>query len=49
MSSDGGYLYSDTGASGIVDGFAINSDGTLHALAPVSVPCGADLEGIVAI
>jgi 6-phosphogluconolactonase (cycloisomerase 2 family) len=49
VSPDGGYLYADTGASGIVDGFAINSDGTLHALTPVSVPGGADLEGIVAI
>ena len=49
ISPDGGYLYADTGASGIVDGFAINSDGTLHALTPVAVPGGADLEGIVAI
>ena len=49
VSPDGGYLYADTGASGIVDGFAINSDGTLHALTPVAVPGGADLEGIVAI
>ena len=46
---DGAFLYADTGASGIVDGFAINVDGSLTALTPVLVPGGADLEGIVAI
>ena len=49
VSPDGAFLYADTGASGIVDGFAVNTDGTLNALTSVVVPGGADLEGIVAI
>ena len=48
VSPDGAFLYADTGASGIVDGFAINTDGTLNQLTRVVVPGGADLEGIVA-
>jgi 6-phosphogluconolactonase (cycloisomerase 2 family) len=49
ITSGGRYLFVDTGAAGIVDSFAINADGTLSPLAPVLVPGGADLEGIVAI
>ncbi len=48
VSSSGEYLYADTGATGVVDAFAINADGTLSALTPVVVPGGANLEGIVA-
>ncbi|MEP6660015.1 MAG: hypothetical protein ABJD24_08870 [Acidimicrobiales bacterium] len=48
VSSNGAYLYADTGATGVVDSFAINADGTLSALTPVVVPGGANLEGIVA-
>jgi 6-phosphogluconolactonase (cycloisomerase 2 family) len=49
ITPSGRYLFVDTGAAGIVDSFAINADGTLSALAPMVVPGGADLEGIVAI
>jgi 6-phosphogluconolactonase (cycloisomerase 2 family) len=47
-SSDGKYLYVQTGAVGIVDEFAIHPDSSLHPLGSVTVPGGAGGEGIAA-
>jgi DNA-binding beta-propeller fold protein YncE len=46
-SSDGQYLYVESGATGTVDEFRVNSDGTLVAIGVVAAAHG--LEGIVAI
>ncbi|MEV4559554.1 beta-propeller fold lactonase family protein [Kitasatospora sp. NPDC049285] len=48
VSSDGRFLYAQTGVHGIVDEFAINDDGSLTALGSQTVPGGAGGEGIVA-
>ncbi|MFJ1790922.1 lactonase family protein [Kitasatospora griseola] len=47
-SSDGHYLYAQTGVNGIVDEFAVNDDGSLTPLGSQTVPHGAGGEGIVA-
>ncbi|GAA2813325.1 hypothetical protein GCM10010441_42520 [Kitasatospora paracochleata] len=48
VSSDGHYLYAQTGVHGILDEFAINDDGSLTALGSQTVPNGVGGEGIVA-
>ncbi|GAA1964128.1 hypothetical protein [Microbacterium deminutum] len=48
VSADGRFLYVQTGAAGLVDEFAINSDGTLTRIGSVSVPNAVGGEGIVA-
>ncbi|MGV9270065.1 lactonase family protein [Kitasatospora sp. NPDC003701] len=48
VSSDGHYLYAQTGVNGIVDEFAVNDDGSLTPLGSRTVPGGAGGEGIVA-
>ncbi|MFI6847286.1 lactonase family protein [Kitasatospora sp. NBC_00085] len=48
ISSNGRYLYAQTGINGIVDEFAINTDGSLAALGSQTVPGAAGGEGIVA-
>jgi 6-phosphogluconolactonase (cycloisomerase 2 family) len=45
----GRYLYVQTGANGIVDGFRVGSDGSLTALGSVTVANAAGGEGIVAV
>lgn len=47
-SSDGASLYVQTGASGAVDEYRINSDGSLTQIGSVAVPDAAGGEGIVA-
>jgi 6-phosphogluconolactonase (cycloisomerase 2 family) len=47
-SSNGRYLYVQTGANGIVDEYRIQRDGSLTAIGSVAVPEGAGGEGIVA-
>ncbi len=47
-SSDGRFLYVQTGAAGIVDEFHINAGGSLTGLGSVTVPGSAGGEGIVA-
>lgn len=46
---DGQWLYVQTGASGIVDEFHVNSDGTLTQVGSVTVPNAVGAEGIVAL
>src|SRR5438874_4961716 len=47
LATSGGYLYAETGTNGTVDGFAVNSDGTLTPIGTVAgLPPG--LEGIAA-
>lgn len=48
ISSDGRYLYAQTGANGIVDAYRIGSDGSLTNIGAVTVPGSAGGEGIVA-
>ncbi|MEU1505370.1 beta-propeller fold lactonase family protein [Kitasatospora sp. NPDC005748] len=48
VSSDGRYLYAQTGVDGVVDEFAIDPDGSLTALGSQTVPQGVGGEGIVA-
>lgn len=48
-SSDGQYLYVQTGANGIVDEFAIGSGGVLTEVGTVTIPNGVGGEGIVAL
>ncbi|MER8187592.1 beta-propeller fold lactonase family protein [Kitasatospora sp. NPDC094015] len=48
VSSDGHYLYVQTGVNGIVDEFAVNHDGSLTALGSRPVPGAVGGEGIVA-
>jgi len=45
---DGHFLYVQTGASGIVDAFKVNSDGSLAELGATAVPGAAGSEGIAA-
>ena len=47
-SPDGRFLYVQTGASGIVDEFHVNPDGSLTEIGTVTVPGAAGGEGIVA-
>jgi 6-phosphogluconolactonase (cycloisomerase 2 family) len=47
-SSDGRYLYVQTGAEGIVDEYALGAQGALSEIGSVAVPGGAGGEGIVA-
>jgi 6-phosphogluconolactonase (cycloisomerase 2 family) len=47
-SADGQFLYVQTGANGIVDGFHVNADGTLTGVGSVTVPGAVGGEGIVA-
>lgn len=47
-SPDGGFLYVQTGRNGIVDEFAIGSNGALTSIGSVTVPGGAGGEGIAA-
>jgi hypothetical protein len=48
VSSDGGNLYVQTGAHGIVDEYAIGSDGSLTQVGAITVPGAIGGEGIVA-
>ncbi len=48
-SSDGRYLYVQTGATGTVDAFRIDADGTLTRVGSITVPDGVGGEGIVAL
>jgi 6-phosphogluconolactonase (cycloisomerase 2 family) len=48
VSSDGRNLYVQTGASGIVDEYAIGGHGSLTRIGSVTAPSGAGGEGIVA-
>jgi 6-phosphogluconolactonase (cycloisomerase 2 family) len=48
VSSDGRFLYVQTGAAGIVDEFAIGVGGALSKIGAVTVPGGVGGEGIVA-
>jgi hypothetical protein len=47
-SSDGRFLYVQTGALGIVDEFAVTGNGALSEVGTVTVPGAAGGEGIVA-
>jgi DNA-binding beta-propeller fold protein YncE len=47
-SSDGQYLYVQTGAKGIVDEYRVNPGGSLTAIGSVTVPSAAGGEGIAA-
>lgn len=47
-SADGRYLYAETGAGGIVDGFRVGSGGSLTEIGSVTVPGAAGGEGIAA-
>jgi 6-phosphogluconolactonase (cycloisomerase 2 family) len=49
VSASGRYLYVQAGASGIVDEFRINSDGSLTKIGSVTVPNAVGGEGIVAV
>jgi 6-phosphogluconolactonase (cycloisomerase 2 family) len=46
--TDGLFLYVQTGAKGIVDGFRVNRDGSLTPIGTVTVPGAVGGEGIVA-
>jgi 6-phosphogluconolactonase (cycloisomerase 2 family) len=48
-SADGRFLYTQTGASGIVDEFRVNTNGTLTSIGSVTVPNAVGAEGIAAI
>lgn len=47
-SSDGQYLYAETGAKGIVDEFRVGSGGSLTEIGSVTVPGAVGAEGITA-
>jgi hypothetical protein len=49
VSSDGAYLYAQTGLTGTVDAFRIGPDGSLRTTGSVTVPNAAGGEGIVAL
>lgn len=49
VSSDGGYLYVETGVAAGIDVFRIGADGSLTQTATISVPGLAGGEGIVAL
>jgi hypothetical protein len=46
---DGRYLYTQTGANGIVDTFAVNANGSLTGIGSVTVANAVGGEGIVAL
>jgi 6-phosphogluconolactonase (cycloisomerase 2 family) len=48
VTSDGDYLYAETGANGIVDEFRVNKDGSLTSIGSVTVPGAVGGEGIAA-
>ena len=48
-SADGRFLYTQTGAGGIVDEFRVNGDGSLTAIGSVTVPNAVGAEGIAAV
>lgn len=48
-SSDGAFVYVQTGRTGGVDGFRVHPDGSLTAVGSVTVPDAAAGEGIVAL
>jgi 6-phosphogluconolactonase (cycloisomerase 2 family) len=48
VSSDGRFLYAQTGGNGIVDAFRIGADGSLTEVGAVTVPGSVGGEGIVA-
>jgi hypothetical protein len=48
-SADGRFLYVQTGASGIVDEFRANPDGSLTSIGSVTVPNAVGAEGIAAV
>ncbi|MFF0410332.1 lactonase family protein [Kitasatospora sp. NPDC004745] len=48
VSSNGRYLYAQTGVNGVLDEFAINGDGSLTRIGSQTVPGGAGGEGVVA-
>ena len=48
-SSDGRFLYVQTGAAGAVDAFRIGADGSLTGVGTVTVPGAVGGEGIVAL
>jgi 6-phosphogluconolactonase (cycloisomerase 2 family) len=48
VSSDGRFLYAQTGANGIVDEFRVARDGSLTRIGAVTVPGSAGGEGIAA-
>jgi 6-phosphogluconolactonase (cycloisomerase 2 family) len=47
--SNGHYLYVQTGANGIVDGFRVAADGSLTKIGSTTVPNSIGAEGIVAL
>jgi 6-phosphogluconolactonase (cycloisomerase 2 family) len=47
-SSDGRFLYVQTGVNGIIDEFTVNHDGTLTQFGTAAIPDGAGSEGIAA-
>jgi 6-phosphogluconolactonase (cycloisomerase 2 family) len=47
-SSDGHFLYAQSGGSGSVKAFAVNGDGSLAPVGSWSIPDGANQEGIAA-
>jgi hypothetical protein len=49
ITSDGKFLHTQTGATGGVDSFRINSDGSLTKTGTVTVPNATGGEGIVAL
>jgi 6-phosphogluconolactonase (cycloisomerase 2 family) len=49
VSSDEEFLYVQTGAHGIVDGYRIRPDGSLRHIGSVTVPGAVGGEGIVAL
>ena len=48
ISSDGRFLYVQTGANGVVDAFRIAADGGLTAIGSITVPGAIGGEGIAA-
>ena len=48
ITADGRFLYVQAGGPGNVDAFRINADGSLTAVASLTVPGAAGGEGIVA-
>ena len=47
-SSNGQFLYAETGGAGAVDEFSVNGDGTLTSLGSITGLSGTGIEGIVA-
>ena len=49
VSSDGRYLYAQTGGDGGVDAFRVNADGSLTLVGSVIVPGAVGGQGIAAL